>query len=55
MDKTARQILLDLYNAYMRDYLTVEVFSEHNGLTTEQGQILINLARDVTYSPHPES
>lgn len=55
MNQTARQILIDLYLSYLNEYLSVEVFAEHNGLTTEQGQELINVARNVTNSPHPEA
>lgn len=55
MDRTARQILLDLYLGYVNDYLSVEVFAEHSGLTTEQGQALINVARDVASGGHPEA
>lgn len=55
MTQTARQILIDLYLGYVNDYLSVEVFAEHNGLTTEQGQALINVARDVASGGHPEA
>lgn len=55
MSQTARQILIDLYNEYMCEFLTVEVFAEHNGLTTEQGQALIKLAKEVANSRHPEA
>lgn len=55
MTQTARQILIDLYESYLNDYLTVEKFSEDNGLTSEQGQALTALARSVWNSPHPEA
>lgn len=53
--KTARDNLIDLYLGYVNDYLSVEVFAEHNGLTTEQGLALINVARDVASGGHPEA
>jgi hypothetical protein len=39
---------------WRNDFLTVERFSEYHGLTTEQGGALIDLARSVFNSPHPE-
>lgn len=53
--KQARDLLIELYNQYMCDFLTAEGFAEQNGLTSEQGQALINLARVVARSPHPEA
>ncbi len=55
MSQTARELLQAIYLRYFNEYLTVERYAEDNGLTTEQGLALINLARDVARSPHPES
>lgn len=49
--KTLETIYLDWYN----NYLTVECFAEHNGLTNAQAATLINLARDVANSEHPDN
>lgn len=50
-----RMALNALYLEYVNNYLTVEKFAEHQGLTTDQGQRLIDLAREIHNSPHPES
>jgi hypothetical protein len=55
MDSIMREILISAYLDYVNNYLTVEKYAEHNGLTTEQGTILINLAREVYNSKHPEA
>jgi hypothetical protein len=49
-----RETLKGLYVEWRNNYLTVAKFAEHNGLTTEQGEKLIDLARDVYNSKHPE-
>ena len=51
----ARSYLVELYLAWRNDYLTVEKFAEHNGLTDEEGRTLIDLAREVNRHPHPEA
>ena len=50
----ARKALNALYLEYVNNYLTIEKFAENNGLTTDQGQRLIELAREIHNSPHPE-
>ena len=50
-----RQILIDCYLDYLNNYLTVECYAENNGMSTEQAEILINLARDIARSLHPEA
>ena len=54
LEPTAREILKSIYRDYFNNYLTVDKFSEHNGLNLYQGQRLIDLAREVHNSPHPE-
>lgn len=51
----AREKLTEVYLDYFNNYLTTEKYAEDNGLTPEQGLALINLAREVARSPHPES
>lgn len=53
--KPAREYLLDLYLDWRNNYLTVEVFSEHHGLTTGEACTLLDLARDVNRHEHPEA
>jgi hypothetical protein len=52
---TARQALTALYLEYINDFLTVEKFAEHHGITVEQAKVLIPLARSVVTTEHPES
>lgn len=51
---TGRKALNALYLEYVNNYLTIEKFADNNGLTTDQGQRLIELAREIHNSPHPE-
>lgn len=50
-----RDTLINLYLDWRNNYLTVAKFAEHNGLTVEQADKLLNLARKVMYSDHPEA
>ena len=40
---------------YVNDYLTVETFAEHNGLTDDEAKELLALAKKVALHPHPEA
>ena len=51
----ARDILSFIYLDWMNNYLTTERYAECNGLTDTQACTLINLARDVARSEHPEA
>jgi hypothetical protein len=51
----ARQYLIDLYLDWRNNWLSVEAFSEHHGLTYADATLLIQLARDVFNQPHPEA
>lgn len=55
MNKQMREVLIETYLDYRNNYLTVELFAEHNGLHQEQAQILIALSRSIHDSKHPES
>lgn len=50
-----RTTLITAYHDYVNNYLTIELYAEHNGLTTEQGYALISLAREVYNSNHPDA
>jgi hypothetical protein len=52
---TMRETLIETYLDYRNNYLTVEKWAEHNGLTAMQGHKLIALAREVFETQHPES
>lgn len=55
MTMSARDTLIALYLEWRNDFLTVERFAEHHGLTVQDAQALIALARTVTEQPHPEN
>ena len=50
-----RELLISIYLDWYNNYALVETFAEHNGLTKEQGEALINLARQVYNSDHPDA
>ena len=50
-----REQLFKEYTDWVNNYLTVEVFAEHRGLTVAEGQILIDLAQSCFENNHPES
>lgn len=51
----ARDYLIQVYLDWTNNYLTVEKFAEHHGLTPDQGTTLIALATQVYNTPHPEA
>ena len=50
-----RAQLIAAYLDYTNNYMTIAKFAEHNGLTMEQGQQLITLARSVYNTAHPDA
>jgi hypothetical protein len=50
-----RDILINAYLDYVDNYLTIEKYAEHNGLTVEQAKRLIGLGRDIHITPHPDA
>jgi hypothetical protein len=50
-----RDILINVYLDYVNNYLTTERYAECNGLSVEHAQMLIDLARNVYNSQHPEA
>ena len=51
----SRETLITIYLDYRNNYLTTDHYAECNGLTYQQGLVLITLAREVFATPHPES
>lgn len=51
---TVRKQLCDIYLDWRNNYLTIDVFAEHNGLTWDQAGELIDFSRKVFSSKHPE-
>ena len=54
-DMISREQLIDDYLDFVNNYLTVSLFGEHRGLTEGQARILLDLAKTVFDSPHPEA
>ena len=50
-----REQLNNVYLDWINNFLTIGGFADYYGLTDEQADILIKLARDVYNSPHPEA
>ena len=50
----ARDYLKAIYLDYINNYLTVDKYAEHNGLTAMQSCRLLDLAKEVFNSNHPE-
>ncbi len=50
-----RDTLIDIYLDFWNNYLTVERYAECNGLHNSEAQSLIDLARNVFNSYHPEA
>ena len=50
-----RNILIEVYMDFINNYLTIDLWAEHNSLTLEQGRQVIAVARQVYNSEHPES
>lgn len=49
-----RETLISAYLDWKNNYLSVETWAEHNGLTPEEGRRLIELSRDIAGHGHPE-
>jgi hypothetical protein len=49
-----RGFLARIYLDWRNNFLTPAVFAEHHGITEEEGKRLIELARSVFYSEHPD-
>lgn len=53
--KQIRDYIIEQYLDFINNYLTIEKFAEHNGLTSEQAQKFLALAQEIFDSKHPES
>lgn len=51
----SREQLSDDYLDFVNNYLSVSLFAEHRGLTEGQARVLLDLAKMVFDSPHPEA
>lgn len=50
-----REKLIEVYLDWRNNYVTVETYADHHGLNVDQAQKLIDLAKDIYNSNHPES
>lgn len=51
----SREQLIDDWLDWVNNYLTVEKFAEHRGLTVGQANALLILAKEVNNTKHPEA
>lgn len=49
-----REVLKAVYLDWINNYLSIQAYAEHNGLTVEEAEKLIMLARCVYSHPHPD-
>lgn len=50
-----RDTLIAAYLEYVNSYLSVAVWAADNGLSLEHANEIINLARRIINTPHPEA
>lgn len=50
-----RNTLTAAYLDWFNNYLSIDTYAEHNGLTYDQAKAFLELARDVAQSNHPDS
>lgn len=55
MNTSIRQQLINAWFDYVKNYLTIERYAEHNGLTVLEAKEYLALADRVIRSPHPDS
>jgi hypothetical protein len=50
-----RETLFKLYLSWVNDYLTIEKFAEHHGLTVTEAATLLEVAQSCFENNHPEA
>ena len=55
MFREMREVLIDVYLDWRNNYLTYEKYAEHNGLTVNEADRLIQLGREAWQHKHPEA
>lgn len=55
MRQSVREFANAISHEFFNDYLTVEKFAEHNGVTPELAAALIDVCQWISESPHPEA
>ena len=52
INQSIRSQLIETYLDYRNNYLTIETFADHNGMTENQAEILIALGRNLFNTPN---
>lgn len=52
--QNARNYLENIYLDMVNNYLSIEKWAEHNGITTEQARDLLKVAKRVYDTDHPD-
>lgn len=50
-----RETLINIYLDYYNNYLTYQHYASCNGLSQREAERLLDLARDIYNSPHPDA
>lgn len=50
-----REQLINLYLVWVNDFLTIDGFADHFGLTNSEAEMLLSVARSAYQNPHPEA
>lgn len=50
-----RENLINAYLDFINNYLTIEKYADHNGLSIDTANAFMSVAKHVFNSPHPES
>lgn len=50
-----RKILINAYLDFVNNYLTIEKYADHNGLSIDEANVFMSVAKHVFNNPHPES
>ena len=53
--QNARDYLTKVFLDWLNNYASVHTFAEHHGLTREQAENLVKLAKNVIESEHPDA
>ena len=50
-----RETLKNLYLSWINDFLSIDAFAEHHGLTVTEAGFLLTVAKSCFEKPHPEA
>lgn len=49
-----REQITAAYLDYVNNYISVETWAEHRGLTLKEGEALLSILRSIAYAEHPD-